>query len=142
MKTLLRADGYRGEAHNLALAARLRRPQPTSATVAQLAAHGASIPAVAGSTPARCSILAALVALALCSGCACVVVYAPAAKTAAVQIHDQTSSNMVITESVPLSAKLADALTGISAGNNNTASAGNGNTAHILSPTVDAALKK
>ena len=92
---------------------------------------------VAGSSPARGSILAALAVLALCSGCACVVVYAPAAKTAAVQIHDQTSSNMVITESVPFTAKMADALTGVSAGNNN--SAGNGAT--ILSPSASAKLK-
>jgi len=83
------------------------------------------------------SICACLIVAAF-SGC--VVVYAPAAKTAAVQIHTQSASNQVITESVPLSAKLADALTGISAGNNN--SAGNGNTAHILSPQIDAALKK
>lgn len=63
----------------------------------------------------------------------CVVVYAPAAKTAAVQIHSQTSSNMTISESVPLSAKLADRLTGVSAGN--------GNSATILIPSAEAKLK-
>lgn len=83
----------------------------------------------------KIQIIAALAALALLNGC--VVVYAPAAKTAAVQIHTQSASNQVITESVPLSAKLADAITGVSAGNNN--SAGNGAT--ILSPSASAKLK-
>lgn len=69
----------------------------------------------------------------------CTVVYAPMAQKVGVQFHEQSSSNMVITESVPLTAKLADSLTGISAGNNN--SAGNGNSITGVAPSVSAKLK-
>lgn len=67
-----------------------------------------------------------------CSGC--VVVYQPSATKGGLVLHEQTGSPMNITETVPVSPKLADQLTGISA-----SASATGNT--IASPTVNAEAK-
>lgn len=52
------------------------------------------------------------IALVIASCPACVVVYAPHAQRAAVQIHEQSATNMVVNETVPVEPRLANELTG------------------------------
>lgn len=79
-------------------------------------------------------LAAVLLALLLASGC--VVIYAPSAERAAIQIHDQTASNLTNNATVPIEPRLANEVTGAvgikgDVGSKNT----------IASPSVNAKLK-
>jgi hypothetical protein len=56
--------------------------------------------------------LALCVICALSSGCVMIVNYAPSAARASLYAHDQAASNMVVNQEIPVTAQLAEDLTG------------------------------
>ena len=53
-----------------------------------------------------------LLAVVACSGCVMIVNYAPSASRASLYAHEQSASNMVVNQDIPVTAQLAQKLTG------------------------------
>lgn len=54
-----------------------------------------------------------LMVASMCSGCVMVLNYAPKAEKASLYSHDQSASNMVVNQTIPVTAQMAQELTGI-----------------------------
>lgn len=59
------------------------------------------------------ALAAALFLVFACSGCVCVAVYAPAARRASLYAHDQNATNMTINQDIPVTAQMAESLSGV-----------------------------